>query len=129
MKTVMQRCLKSSPKEIHVYGSSGVSHKVIPIFMEKWHNARTKKQIPLKIIFNYGETSETRIKKGPKIGLGEYRFSPIPDISITGTMIYNHTVVLMLWHIETPLAISIQNKEISKSYENNFKLLWKQAKK
>lgn len=124
MKTVMSYILKEKPKEILIYGSSGVSYKLLPFFMEHWHRERIKLKIPIRIIYNYVQESRERIKKGPPLKLVKIKFFPIEDVSLTGTMIYNNKVLITIWNPEIPLAISIESEEISKNYKNNFKILW-----
>ena len=48
MKSVLAYILKDKPKEILIYGSSGVSHKLLPFFMEHWHKQRIKQFRNLK---------------------------------------------------------------------------------
>lgn len=128
MKSVISYILKEKPKEILVYGSSGVSYKLLPFFMKHWHKQRIKQKIFLKIIYNNVPETQERIKKGPSLKLSKIKILPIKNISLIGTIIYNNKVLLTIWNLETPLAISIESKEISKSYKDNFELLWSIAK-
>jgi len=129
MKSVFSYILKEKPKEIRVYGSSGVGYKLLPFFLEHWHNQRIKMKIPLRIIYNKVKESKERIKKGPSLKLSKIRFFPIENISLTGTLIYNDKILITMWNVESPLAILIESKEISKDYKNSFEILWKSAKK
>jgi sugar-specific transcriptional regulator TrmB len=129
MKTAMSWGLREEKKEILVYGSSGVSWKIIPLYMEKWHNERVRKKVKLKIIYNRVKETDERLKKGPTVELMEYKFSPIKDFSIIGTIIFTDRILLTIWDTETPIAIGIHSKEMSKNYKNNFEILWKNAKK
>lgn len=129
MKSVMSKVLKENPKEILTYGSSGVSYRILPFFMEHWHNERIKRKIPLKIIYSNTSESKDRIKKGPSIKYMDIKFMPIENFSLTGNLIYNNTVLITMWNPETPFAISITGEEIVKSYKDNFEVLWKIAKK
>jgi len=128
MKTVMSYILKEKPKEILIYGSSGVSYKLLPFFMEHWHKERIKLKIPIRIIYNQVKESRERIKKGPPLKLAKIRFFPIEDVSLTGTIIYSNKALITIWNIEMPLAISIDSKDIAKNYKDNFEILWKTAK-
>lgn len=128
MKSAMSYVLKEKPKEIFIYGSSGVSYKVIPFFMEHWHTERAKQKILLKIIYNNSKETQERIKTGPTLKLAQIKFLPIENFSLTGTIIYKKFVLITLWNIETPLAILIKSDEIAKDYKDNFELLWKIAK-
>jgi sugar-specific transcriptional regulator TrmB len=128
MKSAFSYILKEYPKEICVYGSSGVSYKLLPFFMEHWHRQRIKQEIPIRIIYNQTKETKERIEKGPSMKLMQIRFSPIKNFSLTGTMIYNDKVLITMWNPESPLAISIESKEICKDYKSNFEILWKVAK-
>jgi hypothetical protein len=123
----MSRILKEKPKEILIYGSSGVSHKLLPFFMEHWHKERIKRKILQKIIYNNVTESKERIEKGPSLKYAKIKFLPIKEISLTGTIIYNKKVLITMWNQEHPLAISIENPEINKEYRNNFEILWKNS--
>lgn len=127
MKSAMSYILKEKPKEILVYGSSGVSYKLLPFFMEHWHKQRAKQKIKLKIIYNNTTETQERIKQGPKLKLTEVKFVPIKHFSLTGTMIYNDKVLITMWNPETPLAILIDSKEINQEHKDNFEILWKVA--
>jgi sugar-specific transcriptional regulator TrmB len=128
MKTVMSYILKEKPKEILIYGSSGVSYKLLPDFMEHWHKQRIKSKTPIRIIYTSSQEARERIKRGPSLELSKIKFFPQEESSLTGTIIYNNKVLITVWSLETPIAISIDGKDISKNYKDNFELLWKQAK-
>lgn len=128
MKTTMSYILKENPEEILIYGSSGVSYKLLPFFMEHWHRERIKLKLPIRIIYNQIQEAKERIEKGPSLKLAKIKFFPIKDVSLTGTIIYNDKVLITIWNPENPLAISIESKDITKNYKNNFEILWKAAK-
>ena len=127
MKSAMSYILKEKPKEILTYGSSGVSYKIIPFFMEHWHKQRIKQKIPMRIIYNNVPESKERIKKGPSLNLVKIRFFPVEDVSLTGTIIYNNKILITIWSSETPIAILIKSDDISKNYKDNFKILWENS--
>ena len=129
MKTAMSYILKEKPKEILIYGSSGVSYKLLPYFLEHWHNERIRLKIPIRIIYNNVPEAKERIKKGPSLRLAKIKFFPLKSFSLTGTLIYNNSILITMWSLESPLAILIKNEEIGKDYRDNFEILWKTAKK
>lgn len=124
LKTVMAAILRERPNTILIYGSSGVSYKLIPFFMEHWHRERCKLKIPIKIIYSSISKARKRIKNGPTLKLAKIRFLKQKDTSLTGTIIYNNKVLITIWDENVPIAISIESDEISKNYKNNFKELW-----
>ena len=107
MKSIMSYILKDKPKEVLIYGSSGVSHKLLPFFMEHWHKQRIKQKILLRIIYNDISESKERIKEGTSLELAKIRFFPIKSVSLTGTIIYDDRVIITIWNPESPLAVSI----------------------
>ncbi|MEA3514297.1 MAG: helix-turn-helix domain-containing protein [Nanoarchaeota archaeon] len=127
MKSVFSYILRDNPKEILIYGSSGVGYKLLPYYLEHWHKQRIKQKINIKIIYNKTKESKERIKKGPSLDLAEIRFLSVEHTSLTGTIIYDNKVILTVWNIESPLAIVIENKDIAENYADNFKILWKTA--
>jgi len=129
LKTAFNQILRANPKELISYGSSGSSYKILPIFMEQWHKQRIKQKMLLKVIYNDVPSSYERVTKGPKLEVSEVRIFPITNFSLMGTILYNETVLLTFWDAEAPLAITIQSKEMSKNYKDNFEILWKSAKK
>ncbi len=128
MKSVFSYILKENPKEIAVYGSSGVAYKLLPFFIKHWHNQRIKQKISLRIIYNNVPEAKERIKKGPSLELAEIKFLPIKNVAFTGTLIYNNKVLITMWNPESPLAILIESDDIAKDYKDNFEILWKIAK-
>jgi sugar-specific transcriptional regulator TrmB len=129
MKTAMSYALKNKPKEILVYGSSGVGYKILPYYLEHWHNERIKLKIPARIIYNKTKETEERLEKGPSLKLMHVRFSQVHTLSLTGTLIFGNFVLITMWNPETPLAILIESKEIARDYRDNFEILWKTASK
>jgi sugar-specific transcriptional regulator TrmB len=129
MKTAFNQILRATPSVMISYGSSGSSYEILPIFMEKWHKQRIKQKMLLKVIYNDVPHAHERIKNGPKLEYSKVRLFPITNFSLMGTVIYNDTVLLTFWEKENPIAISIQSKEMSKNYKDNFEILWKNAKK
>ena len=128
MKTAMTRVLENKPKELMIYGSSGVGYKLLPYFLIHWHNKRVKKKIPMRIIYNSKEYAKPRVKEGPSLKLSKIKYSDEKAISLTGTIIYNNFILLTIWNEVHPVAISIESDEINKSYKDNFEILWKNAK-
>ncbi|MBI4983149.1 hypothetical protein HZC32_00700 [Candidatus Woesearchaeota archaeon] len=60
---------------------------------------------------------------------GQARFHPKEFSSLTDTMIYKDTLLLFIWTARPPIAVVIKNKDNAESYKNQFKILWKYAKR
>lgn len=129
MKSAMSYVLKDKPKEILIYGSSGVGYKLLPFYLGHWHKERTKRKILLKIIYNKTGEAKERIKKGPSLKYSEIRFMEVNHSSLTGTLIYNNKILLTIWNLESPFAILIESESVAESYKDNFEVLWKGSKK
>lgn len=128
MKTVLSYVLRDNPKEMAVYGSSGVSYKLLPYYMKHFHAQRVKQKLRLRVIYNDVPDSTKRVNEGPSLAYAKVRYIPIKATSLTVTAIYHNKIILMLWNKESPIAIEIEGEELSKSYKDNFEILWNIAK-
>ncbi|MBM3234592.1 hypothetical protein FJZ19_05880 [Candidatus Pacearchaeota archaeon] len=113
--------------EYYDFGVSGLFQDVMKDYWYLWQKRKKKLKIKSYVIFN----SELK-KKNPQLlkdYYGEARFSPKEYSSITDTIIYKDTLVLFIWTAKPPIAVVIKNKDNAESYKNQFKLMWKLAKK
>jgi len=109
------------------FGVSGMFRKVMGAYWDLWQKKKRKYNIKSKVIF----TEELK-KKNPELlkdYYGQARFHPEEYPSITDTMIYKDTVLLLIWTAKPPVVIVIKNKDNAESYKNQFKLMWKLAKR
>ena len=53
----------------------------------------------------------------------------IENQSMTDTIIYKDTIILVIWTAKPPIAIVIKNQDNANSYLNNFNILWKNSTK
>ena len=108
------------------FGVSGLFRKVMGPYFQAWQRAKRRKKIVSYVIFNESVRANKEL-------LSEYygkaRYNPEGYSSLTDTMIYRDTVVLLVWSANPPIAVVIKNAENAKSYRNQFKLMWKNAKK
>ena len=85
-------------------------------YFELWHKKRTERRIQQRSIF------PKRLKgKLKNRALLRYRFTDYTNP--TTTIIYGNNSLFIQWSKE-PIAIKIQNKEITKSHLNYFNMLW-----
>jgi|SRR3989339_62149 len=113
--------------EYYDFGVSGLFREVLPAYWELWQKRKIKLGIKSLVIFN-----EELKKANPdlvKDYYGEARFHPKEYSSITDTIIYKDNVVLLIWTAKPVVAVVIKNKDNAESYKNQFKLMWKFAKK
>src|SRR3989344_3014713 len=113
--------------EYYDFGVSGLFQEVMKDYWYLWQKRKKDYKIKSYVIFN-----ENLKKNNPKLVndyFGEARFHPKEYSSITDTMIYEDTVILFVWTGKPPFAVVIKNKDNAESYKNQFKLIWKHARK
>lgn len=113
--------------EYYDFGVSGLLKEVMGPYWYLWQKKKKRYKIKSSVIFN-----EELRKKDPlllKEYVGEARFHPSQFASMTDTIIYKDTVVLFIWTAKPPVSIVIRNRQNAQSYLNQFKLLWKHAKR
>jgi len=96
-------------------------------YWDLWQKQKKKYKIKSYVIFN-----EELRKGNPKLLKdyhGDARFHPKEYSSITDTIIYKDKTVLFIWTAKPPIAVVIKNKDNAESYKNQFKLMWKYARK
>ncbi|MDD9954147.1 MAG: hypothetical protein OXR66_07480 [Candidatus Woesearchaeota archaeon] len=107
------------------FGVSGLFRDVMGVYWDIWQERKKRYNITSHVIFN------KRLKRENKDLLrayvGKAKFHPPQYNSVTDTMIYNDTVILLVWTASPPIAVVIKNKNNANSYKNQFKLMWKHA--
>ncbi|MBI4452948.1 hypothetical protein HY637_05950 [Candidatus Woesearchaeota archaeon] len=87
-------------------------------YFELWHKERIERNILQRSIFPLKVKDKLENRK-----FLEYRFVDNKFTNPTTTIIYGDNCVFIQWSDE-PIAIKINNKEISKSHLNYFNILW-----
>ncbi len=128
IRSALDRMLEEIGKggEYSDFGVSGLFREVMGSYFQSWQRKKAEKRIISHVIFNEG------LKKNKEFFeeyYGEARFHPKEYSSLTDTMIYNDTVILLIWTAKPPVAVVIRNKDNAESYRNQFRLMWKNAKK
>lgn len=110
------------------FGVSGLLYDTVgrPWYTSVWSTRKKKFGIRSKVIFD--ESVKKTHKQLLSDYVGEKRFFPKQFRSMTDTMIYNDTVIMLIWTAKPPIAVLIKNKDNAQSYKNQFKMLWKIAK-
>jgi len=130
LKSVFDNILNKLNKgdEILVFGArSGqdVAAETWSAYFKNFQKRRVKKGIKFKIIFNEDLRESKFVKDFNKFNLTEIRF--IDQITPAGVNIHRDNVGIILWK-KKPYAFLITSKDVSKSFREYFKVLWKQAK-
>lgn len=125
--SVMDKMLEElrSNGEYFDFGVSGLFRNIMGAYWDIWQRKKREYKIRSHVIF----TEELKNSKLLQDYHGKARFHPKEYPSITDTMIYKDTVIIFIWTAKPPIAIYIKNKDNAESYKNQFKLMWKQAKK
>jgi len=127
--SVLDKVLEElNPKgEYYDFGVSGLFRQFMPTYWDLWQKRKKQYKIKSYVIFN--EELKLKNPKLLKDYYGESRFHPKEYSSITDTMIYKDTVILFIWTAKPPIAVVIKNKDNAESYKNQFRFMWKKAKK
>jgi len=88
-------------------------------YFEQWHSKRIAKGIKQRSIFPKRFQGIAEKRK-----LLQFKFVEDRYTSPTSTFIYDDSCIFIQWS-KQPFAVRIQNKEIAKSHQNYFNMLWK----
>lgn len=96
--------------------------EVMGPYFDLWHRLRAKKCITQRSLVpkSFGKKLETK-------KLLRYKYLDEKAVNPTTTIIYGDNCLFVQW-VKEPIAIKINNKEISKSHQNYFDMLWKNSK-
>jgi sugar-specific transcriptional regulator TrmB len=116
-------------KPISLMGSQLQFRNFFGPYFELWHRKRIEKKISQKSIFPKQFRPEIEkfkkiLKKINEKTYIEYQFVENKFINPTATFLYGDNCIFVQWSRE-PIAIKINNKEITKSHKNYFEMLWK----
>ncbi len=121
IKTIFSDKL-SEKKTIYWYGGSMQGALIyLKDYYKIWNSKRLKLKIPIKMI--YVDKPETKaFVKAQKLFTGKN----IPEENYTNVVwwLYGNKMILTFWR-KDPLAIMIEDQELTKTYKNFFEILWK----
>ena len=109
------------------FGVSGMFLDVMGPYWHIWQARKRKLNVRSRVIFN----EDVKVKRPEVLEkyFGKCKFHSQKYASLTDTMIYNDTVMLLIWTAHPPVAVVVKNRENAKSYKNQFEMMWKAAKK
>jgi sugar-specific transcriptional regulator TrmB len=122
VKTIFEDVLKTLGKDdeylIFGAGEPVPMHDYLKIFELR----RSKKKIPMKIVFSEGAKLIDYYRKIPYT-----RVKVLPEENMTPSEveIYGDKTAIILWG-EKPMAFVIENKEVADSFRKYFNLMWEQ---
>lgn len=127
IKTAYTQMLNELKKgeEIQVLGArGGTPLEMYQAFFREWHNLRVKKGIKAKMMFNL-EARETYDRDREANALTEVKYLP-EEASSPGTINMYEDYILISILTENPVLIKIQNKIMTNSFKEYFRILWNQ---
>lgn len=107
-------------KEYYVLGATGKIAEIMLFYFPHHEKERIKRKIKLKLLFNEPARGKDIVTKRE---YAEIQFLPQEYSSPVPITIYNGRIVTLIW--TEPLAIVVENKEVTNTYQKYFKLLWK----
>lgn len=123
IKTIYNDILRKV-KEYYVLGATGKIAEMLKYYFPQHERQRVKKKVKLKLLFN---KSLRKKEIATKRKFAEIRFLPKEFSSPIPTTIYENRIVILIW--TEPLAIVIENKEVTNTYKKYFDLLWNISRK
>ncbi|MFH1053308.1 MAG: helix-turn-helix domain-containing protein [Candidatus Woesearchaeota archaeon] len=127
LKSIMELILKEKKQMLSI-GSTGKGPYIIPYYLPRWHMRRLKLKIKYKGLFAPTKEGIKRSKDLNKIGLAEYKFFPSNIKNPQTIWLFGTKTAIILVSADIPLVFLINNKEISKTFKDYFKWMWKHSK-
>jgi HTH-type transcriptional regulator, sugar sensing transcriptional regulator len=117
LRTIFEDILETK-KPISLIAANLQFKELFGGYFELWHKIRIQNKISQRSIFPKSLKSKLKQRK-----LLKYKFVDDKFTNPTTTIIYGDNCLLIQWGKE-PLAIRINDKEITKSHLNYFEMLW-----
>ena len=122
MKTVYDDILKTG-KDYIGYGPGTQIETVMKSYLIHYVNRRVSLNISARMIYDIGSKDKWFTKKP----LVESRYLPEQYSSHAAIRIYGDKVAILLFSVDVPIAVVIDNKSIGDSYRKYFEILWAHA--
>ena len=128
LRNILETLLESGKetKEWFIFGTTERTKELLPSYLPQFHRKRIEQGIKFKAI--YSTDSKERGLEVKKLKLTEVRFLPKEYTTPTAVSIVGNKVAILLWSIENPLGVIIENEEVANDFKKYFNLLWKIAK-
>lgn len=123
LKSVAEEVLNTK-KPLLVFGAEGKFFELFTHYAEQWHMRRGKLKIPLKIIFN---ERLRKVKSQGHFPRAKIRFNAQIYETPATTWLFGDKVAIVVWS-EQPIVTLIRSKEVASSYQQFFKILWRNSK-
>lgn len=124
IKSIAEDILRSKIKETCIFGAEGNFVDIFKHYAFQWHKKRKKLGIRVRIIYN----EKIRQKRSEKMfPLIKMKFISKEYDTPATTWLYGDKVAIIVWS-EPIIATVIKSREVARSYQNFFNLLWDVAK-
>jgi len=120
MKGIFERLLESK-KTIFIYGGAMPAKDFLKYYYPQWTKKREKAGIKIKGMFVDAPKVREYVKSLP---LTASKFVPKEFLSPAFWWLQGNTIYQVFFQ-ENPTVITVQSKEMAKTYYNSFSLLWK----
>jgi len=115
---------KKTKKE---YFFIGRGNEMLRHFGEEYYKGTQELKRKLKIKCRVLLNKIAKREPVAKIVVGNVRYVPWKETSITSTWLYNNKIVIVLWNSKPLKTIIIKDKDAYKSYVSLFEELWKES--
>lgn len=122
IKQLFEDQLRESEGEIKIIGSPIEAEDLLEHFLPTWTKRRAEKDIDIEGVFEH----EMRGMIGNREATTNARFLPEGHKSNVSISIYGDRAGIIFW-LENPLVILIEDREAAESFESYFKLVWEAA--
>ncbi len=123
IKKILSEVLSS--KEFWVIGVSNASVEILgEVFWKNFNTKRKAKKIRENLLFNYDFKNVVNITPSK---FSVHRMLPKELNQVTEILIYENKVAITVYSKE-PIGIVIEDKEVSKTFKQQFAFLWKISK-
>jgi len=116
--------MKPKKGEYLMVGASRVLHKKLDAFFNHFHEQRSKKAVPARLLFN--ENNRQFGKTKAKFKPVQVRFMPPNVVTPSWISLYEDMVLIGVAE-DTPMAFFIRNKTVAESYRHYFSFMWQQG--
>lgn len=123
IKQLFNDQLREADDTIHLMGSPEESEELLEYFLPSWTKQRQERGIEIKGVFEHRMKGE--VGDHPPI---ETRFLPPGHDSKVSISIYGEKVGIIFW-IQDPLVIMIEDPEAADSFMSYFDLMWAGAER
>src|SRR3989344_6145411 len=115
IKTIFEDQLATG-KGIDVIGASEQAEEILPYYFFHYKKRRVQKKLLIRAI--YGGKSKSSLPS-----LVEARYLPSSFSTLVSTYIYGPKVAIVIWLVHDPVAIVIQQPDVSATFKNYFTVL------